>query len=314
MYRKILIASDPEGLAEPAVPAVAALARGTNATVRVVAVEETSAPEARYQHLVERLDQIVDELRHRGVSAEGFIETSRRDRVADHLAAAAEEWGADLIVLGSHRRGELRSLFVGSVGHALAARTRAPLLFVGSERAEAGAELPPVDQRRVLVGIDYDQATPRAVQAAIGICGPQTPVHVLHVQTLPGPGSGEADLPEDVVARDREAGHYLVEGALQQFADRGIHPTWQIFQPPGEVARVIVRVADDFGADVIVLGSRRLPTAWALVAGSVAHDVIASTTRRVLLAGSSREPARARETVPAEVATKRRRAPLAGEA
>lgn len=305
MYHKILIASDPEGLAEQAAPVVAALARGTRVAVRVVAVEETSAGMARYQSLVDRLDRLVAELQHQGVSADGFIRTSYRDQVARHIAAAADEWGADLIVLGSHRRGDLRSLFVGSVGHALASRTRTPLLFVGSEREGTVSELPPPAQRRVLVAVDYDHASQRAVEAAIGISGPKTRVHVIHVQTLPGADGVDSHTLEDVAARDREAGHYLVEGALQQLADRGIHATWEIFQRPGEVARVIVRAADDFDADVIVLGSRRLPTAWALVAGSVAHDVIASTDRSVLLAGAEPKAPTLEKVAPAADPTAR---------
>lgn len=305
MYRKILVASDPEGLAEQTAPVVAALVRGTDARVRVVAVEETSAPEGRRRRLVQRLDQLVDELRRRGVSAEGSITASRRDHVAARLAAAAREWGADLIVLSSHRRGELRSLFVGSVGHALASRTRTPLLFVGSGRSGAVVDLPPADERRVLVAVDYDHATQRAIQTAIGISGPKTRVHVLHVQTLPGCDSPDSYVPEDVIAREREAGHALVRGAVQQFADRGIQATWEIFQRPGEVARVIARVADDFDADVIVLGSRRLPTAWAVIAGSVAHDVIASTARSVLLVGAGPEPPATEVTVATATSTER---------
>lgn len=299
MYRRILIASDPEGLAEQTAPIVATLARTTDAMVRVVAVEEAVAGEARYQRLVQRLDELVAELEHHGVRAEAVIRTSHRDHIARHLAAAATEWGADLIVLGSHRRGDLRSLFVGSVGHAVASHTRTPLLFVGSERGEVAPELPPPDKRRVLVAIDYDHASQRAIEAAIGISSAQTHVHVIHVQTLPGSDSVDGYVPDRVMSQDREAGHYLVEGALQQLADRGVHASWEIFQPPGEVPHVIVRAADEFDADVIVLGSRRLPTAWALVAGSVAHDVIASTDRSVLLAGAEPTPPTTEGVVPA---------------
>lgn len=84
---------------------------------------------------------------------------------------------------------------------------------------------------------------------------------------------------------DREEAGHLVGEALHEFADHGIRATWELVEPPGEIARQIVCVADEHDADVIVLGSRRLATAWALVAGSVAHDVIALTRRSVLLAG-----------------------------
>lgn len=84
---------------------------------------------------------------------------------------------------------------------------------------------------------------------------------------------------------DREEAGHLAAETLRKFANRGIRATWVLVEPPGEVARQIVRVADHHDADVIVLGSQRLATARALVAGSIAHDVIALTHRSVLLAG-----------------------------
>lgn len=299
MYHKILIASDPEGLAEQTVPVVAALVHGTDAAVRVVAVDEEVASAGRRWGVGEHLERIVTELRSQGVNAECVVRTSHRDHISEQIAAAAREWGADLIVLGSHRRGDLRSLFVGSVGHALARRTRTPLLFAGSQRAATTPQPPAPDHRCVLVAVDYDKASQHAIQAAIGISGPKTQVHVIHVETLPGTGSTDGYLPRDLVERDEEAGRYVVEGALQQFADHGIDADWEIFEPPGATADVIVRTADKVEADVIVLGSRRLATVWAVVAGSVAHDVIALTDRPVLLAGAQEEASTADVAAPA---------------
>lgn len=289
MYHRILIASDPEGLAEQTVPIVAALAGGADVAVRVVAVAEEVAPASRRRDLAEHLDRVLAELRRDGVSADGSIRTSHRDHISSQIASAAREWNADLIVLGSHRRGELRSLFVGSVGHAVARRTKTPLLFAGSRRAASARDLPPPDQRCILVAIDYDEASQHAIEAAIAMSSPKTRVHVIHVQTLPGTTSIEGYVPQEVLERDHDAGRYLIEGALQRFADRGIHADWELFEPPGRIAEVIAQAADDVAADVIVLGSRRLATAWALVAGSVAHDVIALTPRSVLLAGARAE-------------------------
>lgn len=285
MYQKVLIASDPEGLAEQSVAAVAGFVGGTDATVRVVAVEEAVAPATIRLQVAERLHRIVADLRDRGLAAEGIIEPTHRGHIADHLASAASRWGADLIVLGSHRRGDLRSLFVGSIGHALARRTRTPLLFIGTSSAEATPGRPPTDLRNVLVAIDNDKGSQLAVESAIEISGRATRVHVLHVQVLPRANSVDSQVPVDIIEREREHGHYLIEGALQRLADHGIHATWEITEPSGSAAKAIARAADDFDADVIVLGSRRLPTPLALVVGSVAHDVIALTDRPVLLAG-----------------------------
>lgn len=290
MYRRILIASDPEGLAERTVAVVAALVKDTDATVRVVAVEPEGSAAVR-ERVVEHLHRIVTDLRRQGVVADGIIQPRYHGHVAEILVAAADRWGADLIVLGSHRHGDLSSLFVGSVGHAVASRTRTPLLFVGSARAAATPQLPPTDRRRVLVAVDFDRGSQQAIQAAIGISGPQTRVHLIHVHALPQTDPAAGHVPADIVEGDRKAVHYLMQGALQQLADRGLQASWEVFDRPGTVGHVIARAAEDLDADVIVLGSRRLPTAWALIAGSTAHDVIALTTRPVLLAAAEAETA-----------------------
>lgn len=140
----------------------------------MVAVDvAVSTPDVR-RGVAEHLNRIVDQLRIQGVRTVAQLQFSHRDHIADHLASAANQWGADLIVLGSHRRGDLRSLFVGSVGHALARGTRTPLLFVGSEGATHRHELPPPDRRSVLVAVDHDQRSQQAVDTAIAISGPGT--------------------------------------------------------------------------------------------------------------------------------------------
>lgn len=283
MYQKVLIASDPEGLADQVVSVVASLVRGTGAQVRAVAVDVAVAPPYVRRDLALSLNHLVRDLRARGVDAEGTVRATHRDHIADELAAEASAWGADLIVLGSHRRGDVRSLLVGSVGHALARRTDRPLLFVGGPHP---SDEPAVTgERRVLLAVDYDPGSQRAIETAIEISGPETSVHVVHVVTLPAAGVAEQYVSPEVEEGGRTAGRYLIEGALQRLADHGIRATWELFDPPGDVAHVIVRAADDFDAGVIVLGSRRLAPAWAVVAGSVAHQVIALTHRSVLLAG-----------------------------
>lgn len=285
MYRKVLIASDPEGLAAQAVPVVASLVRGADTRVRVLAVDVATAIPQVHRDLAVNLNHLVDDLCQEGVHAEGAVETTQRDHVAEAIAADAERWGADLVVLGSHRRGDLRSLLVGSVGHAVARRTRRPLLFVGSERPEDAPRLPPPGGRRVLIAVDYDPSSQHAIEAGIAISGPGSRVHIIHVVTFPRAGSLETIAAPEVVERERETGTTLVEDAVKRFAGHGIDATSELFGPPGPVAHEIVRAADDLDADVIVLGSRRPATAWALVAGSVAHEVIALTHRSVLLAG-----------------------------
>lgn len=54
--------------------------------------------------------------------------------MAARLAAAAERWNADLIVVGSRRPTDLGGLVLGSVGHELVRRTYRPVLLAERHR------------------------------------------------------------------------------------------------------------------------------------------------------------------------------------
>lgn len=54
--------------------------------------------------------------------------------VAARLAAAAQRWDADLVVLGSRRLTDLGGLLLGSVAHELVRRTPRPVLLAERSR------------------------------------------------------------------------------------------------------------------------------------------------------------------------------------
>ena len=61
------------------------------------------------------MEAAVFELRMAGMGASGQVRTAGFDKAAEAILADAAEWGADLIVLGYPRRGELRTRVFGSV-------------------------------------------------------------------------------------------------------------------------------------------------------------------------------------------------------
>lgn len=67
----------------------------------------------------------------------------------------------------------------------------------------------------------------------------------------------------------------LVNGAVAELKSAGISASGEtraVLQ--GEAAKAIISEADDFGADLIVMGTRGLSDFQALLIGSVAHKVI----------------------------------------
>jgi nucleotide-binding universal stress UspA family protein len=186
--------------------------------------------------------------------------------------AAARGWDADLIVLGTHRRGDLHGLLVGSVGHQVAARIDTPILFVGGPRpgdATDGAS----PRRRILLAVDDSEPAEAAVRAAADLAGAGTEIRMVHAL-----GRRE-DGPEPEVA-----GRELLGRAGTILEAAGQTAEWELLSGAEPVAERIARAADEFNADLIVLGSRRLTDFGGLLLGSVAHDVIHRTNRAVFLA------------------------------
>lgn len=272
MYQRILLGSDPDGLARAAVPAVAALARDFHAEVRVVAAEEMTGRPACRAVTEAWLDRVAGELSYRNVAVRRELRRARRGAVANELVAAARGWDADLIVLGTHRRGDLQGLLVGSVAHQVAARIDTPILVVGAPRpgdAADGAS----PRRRILLAVDDTEPAEAAVRAAADLAGPGTEIRMVHAL-----GTRE-DGPEPEVA-----GRELLVRAGTILEAAGLAAEVELLSGSEPVAERIARAADAFGADLIVLGSRRLTDFGGLLLGSVAHDVIHRTNRPVFLA------------------------------
>jgi nucleotide-binding universal stress UspA family protein len=73
-------------------------------------------------------DAATFELRMAGLAAGGGVRYAAVDRVAEAILAEAEAFGADLIVLGRPRRGELLTRLFGSVTLRVIRRSSCPVL------------------------------------------------------------------------------------------------------------------------------------------------------------------------------------------
>lgn len=82
-------------------------------------------------------DAATFELRMAGLAAGGSVRYVAVDRVAQAILAEAEAFGAELIVLGTPRRGELLTRLFGSVTLRVIRRSPCPVL-VASRRAAHG--------------------------------------------------------------------------------------------------------------------------------------------------------------------------------
>ena len=276
MYKKILLGCDPEGLAEDALPVVVALARDLRSEVLVVGVEDPHDTGEAHDLIEQRLDGLVRQLQDQGVAARGELPRAGRREVAQTLAEVSREWGADLIALGTHRRGELTGLVVGSVGHAVAARVDTPILVAAAHERTAGGAPPRLD--RILLAIDYSEQSDAALHAVAELGAPDSTVMVVHAL-----GMGALGAPVYISEPEEEA-RGLLTRAVEQLEAAGKSATWALLTGVGALPERIAEAADDWNADLIVMGSRRLTDLGGLIVGSIAHGVIRQTERPVLLA------------------------------
>ncbi len=215
------------------------------------------------------LEQRAAELRARGWSVDTQLVAGRP---AEVLVRAATEQFAGLLAVGNRGLGPIASAIIGSVSAHLVNHAPCPVLVVRSGEAT-----------RMLLASD-GTASSRSIPSVLRAWGHAfrgLPVEVVCV----APTGERSHLP-------------LHEGIAEQVADEMIELGWHAaaIARCGDPGREIVSAGRDWGADLIVTGSRGIGTLRRLVAGSVAHDVLLHASSSVLVVRGLM-PARTRDLV-----------------
>ena len=138
MFGTILLAVDGSTYSEKAVELAKRLATTTNDEVVVTHVTELLP--ARFQtypgmdyeldrEVIELAASYVGELEEAGIKARTELRTAQSGGTARVLTNLAEELDAGLIVMGSHGRGDLTALLLGSVAHKVLHLSQRPVLI-----------------------------------------------------------------------------------------------------------------------------------------------------------------------------------------
>jgi len=138
MFGTILLAVDGSTFSEKAVELAKRLAAATDDEVVVTHVTELLP--ARFQtfpgidseldqEAVEFTKAYVAELEEAGAKARAELRSSQYGGIARILSNLAEDLDVGLIVMGSHGRGDLTALLLGSVAHKLVHLSKRPVLI-----------------------------------------------------------------------------------------------------------------------------------------------------------------------------------------
>ena len=197
------------------------------------------------------------------LGASGFKATAevREGDVREMILESAIDWGADLIVLGSHGQKGLPRLLLGSVSEAVA---RHALCSVEVVRA-------PVTLRKVLLVVDDSKFSEAAACAVAWQIRPEhAEVCVLHVVDLqlPIPTSYAEGFRQEILSRGGE----LVARVEQQMRKAGLKT--QGIMEEGDPRSTIVDYARKWDANLIVAGSHGRRGLDRFLMGSVAEFVV----------------------------------------
>jgi len=144
MYKSILVAIDGSPTSELALNEAIQLAKVTGGRLRIVnAVDEVNFNWMEYPNLTEIWDALVAGGRAllakaASTAAEAGIKADTRliemdrvgDRIPEALAREADDWPADLIVVGTHGRRGLSHMFLGSVAEGIVRVASQPVLLI----------------------------------------------------------------------------------------------------------------------------------------------------------------------------------------
>ncbi len=284
-FERILFPTDFSPCSDRALTHLLALAAHYQSHVFVVHVLPTESP-ARSETVSDftprtfNLNRYETEKRLRALENSGvlakvehsdFVETGD---VAEELESIIRRQGVDLVVMGSHGRGGIKKLLLGSIAEEISRCVPCPVMIVGPRVSAA-----PPDYRfqRILFATEFANGSLSALRYALSIAQKyHAALRLLHVCTFMERGPLVAS--DAALVQERERLQALIPGDL----DLPTAPS--VLSRIGGKTEAILATAADFQADLIVIGvhSTHALAAVTHFPWTVAHQIICEATCPVL--------------------------------
>lgn len=276
---QLLVATDLSERARKALLRGLDLARRLEATLTVLHVVDADQPlRLRDAALRSAEAWLGTELQRHGASdVTSSIEVVPGSPDATIVEVAAST-GADLVVMGAHRRHRLRDVFVGTTSERVIRATDLPVLMVNREPGRC--------YDKALVPVDFSTISDRALRVAAGLSYlGATEIILLHACQPIGRTTLAASGVEPKII-ETHAATTMAEAAasLRLLADRHAgDATLRSLVEEGPPVEVIERVAAREGATLVVLGSRSHSGILRFLMGSTAESYLRTTTETDVL-------------------------------
>lgn len=291
---RILFPTDFSSFSDHALRHALALARRFKARLKVVHVIPRILPSGDSEYyttpyvVTPEIRQRVDEEMRRFLAPAREARIDYQTEVCEgdpwrEIVVLAEDMPADLVVMGTHGRGGLEHLFLGSVAEKLIRRLPCPVLTVCHEEGRTW-EAPGL-LTKIVCATDFSEAAGDALQMALALAAEtRSEVTLLHVIEqmpdfaspmylgLPDLGPLRQDL--ETAARERLAKMASAIDTTKVKLETRL--------AAGRAYKEILRVAADERADLLVIGAQGHGVIEHMLSGSNAQHVIRGATCPVL--------------------------------
>ncbi|MEM8613161.1 MAG: universal stress protein [Cyanobacteria bacterium P01_H01_bin.105] len=238
------------------------------------------------------LDQQVSDAQESGVKVSGRL---LHGSPGAKLCEFAQTWNADLIIVGSRGLARIGELLIGSVSNYVLHHAPCSVLVIHedkqlSDRTDKKSQDSSIaEPKRILVALDKSDAAKKAMKTAVSLAKRyQAEIRLLHIIDDDEPG-----LPPQLIFSDSQyiSQHSeLLFAEYQQEWNKFINSWWQSLQQyvdeieaegveaicdvmQGRTGQRICDVANDWPADLIVMGCRGFSGLQELLVGSVSYYV-----------------------------------------
>lgn len=233
-------------------------------------------PETR-QRLLAELRAFAKPAEEAGVALD--VEVAEGDP-AGQIVKRAQGLPADLVVMGTHGLGGFERLVLGSVTEKVLRRSQAPVLTVPRLAVEAGLA-PHARFERILCPVDFADPSRRALRQAFSLAresgGRVLVLHVLEAFADDLPAEyGHFNVPEFRRYMEADARKRLDE------AVREAEAPVETMLASGKAYREILRVAEEWKSDLVVMGVHGRGPLDLLLFGSTAQHVVRAASCPVM--------------------------------
>jgi len=276
---KILIAYDGSECAEAALDDLRNAGLPVDAQIKVLSVVENWLPPPSSLELIEHIDRDHEYLKLalRGASRLVSVEPdwdvkseSATGSPATVLIEKADEWGADLIVVGSHGRSALGRFFFGSVSQKVLHEAHC------SVRVARGRIEEPDTPVRLIIGLDGSRDAELAVEAVVARKWPAgSEARIVNATwAMPQLTSQHMVGPINKWFTEEKARiNKMIDEAAGKLRAAGL--TTDVVVKEGEPKSLLLSEAESWGVDCIFVGAKGMSRIDRFLLGSVSSAVAA---------------------------------------